>query len=319
MNALDVAATAAALALLGSALPSQGVTSRIFAATPITAQCLAGSQSQQATQPAGPLPTSGALTASIGPVPVGSALAQVSWNCFDTLTESTVLVGNPMYVDPTVGGVAVAGPNELVVEFSSATPVPVVLEASRTSILSVGVPWPLVALDVGNDGTIEIPNLWATAPVTLAVSSVGPAPLQVRVLFASYLPSAGSSWTTVSIRARPDNGVWVQRNVLGCGPLFMLEPAPVFADRGVAVGGDPGFVLIGLSTQPLLLGPAPFPASIPWACLLMPAPDIVLFAPNGLHVPLPASLRPVQFHVQTVYVSPAFSLWTSDGYTVIAQ
>jgi hypothetical protein len=92
-----------------------------------------------------------------------------------------------------------------------------------------------------------------------------------------------------------------------------------FADRGVVVSGDPGFVVIGLSTQPLLLGPAPLPASIPWACLLMPAPDIVLFVPNGLHVPLPASLRPVQFHVQTVYVSSGFSLWTSDGYTVTAQ
>ncbi len=320
MRHSTTAALAAAAVALAGALPCQTVTTRVLAATPLTATCVAGPSTDQASQPAGPLPASGFITAAVGGAPPQSlASSQIGWDRLDEAWQSQAVLRHALFVDPSVQGAAAAGPNAFVVEFTSTAPTPIVLEASRFSILTPGAPWPLVGIDVGNDGSIEYPNVWANAPVMLAATTIGAVPLQVRVVFTSQLPGSGSSFSTVAITARPDNALHSVRNVLQCSTAFMTDPVPVFAGRGVALGGDPHVYVVGMTTQPLLLQQAPFPASVPWPCLLMPSPDIVLFAPTGLLIPLPAAVRPVQFHVQGVFVSPLGGLWTTDGYTVTAQ
>jgi hypothetical protein len=205
--------------------------------------------------------------------------------------------------------------HDIVAEFAAPSPVPIVLTFTRSSNLSPGNPWPSVGIDIGNDGTIEVPNLVSGM---LASVVAGPQPVQVRILFGTQAITSGGSWAGVEIEARPDNTLNIVRNSLGCSSPWMFVN-PVFEGRGVLVYGDPGVAVIGLSTQPALLQPAPFPAIIPWPCLLMPSPDIVLWAPSALHIPLPASLRPLVFHVQKVYVSQSDGLWTTDGYSIDAQ
>lgn len=316
MNHSTLVALAVAVALFPGVVPCQNVTSTILAPNPITMQYSVGAQITQSTQPPGTLPAQGGVTAALGAFPY-LASAQANWFRHDEASRSQVVLGNWLQVDPSASAVATIWAHEFVAEFNAPSPVPVTLNITRNSNQIAGSPWPSIGIDVGNDGTIEVPNLSTSGPFRVA-SRVGPQPLQVRVLFGGQALLAGYSSHIVGIEALPDNALGIVRNSLSCGPAFMYTE-PVFAGRGVMVVSDPGVVVIGLSTQPLLLQPAPFPSVIPWPCLLMPSPDIVLWSPGGLHIPLPASMRPVQFHVQVVFVSQGYGLWTTDGFTIDAQ
>lgn len=321
MNDHTLPVLAACVASIASALPCQVVTTQLSAATPLNMHCVAGAATDQATLPIGAMPPSGFIAAVLpGPsILQATAYAQLSWGSQSDVAHAEVLLRQALVVYPVAQGAADAG-GEVVVEFAAPVATPVEIDAELFAALSPGVPWPLIAIDVGNDGTIEITGIqMTTGPFPLATTTLGTQPLQVRIVFASQLPGAGNSLTALTLTARPYNDVHSVRNVLGCGTAFMTDPVPIFTNRGVAVGGDAQFYVVGLSMQPLLLQPAPYPASIPWPCLVMPAPDIVVFSLTGLQIPLPAAVRPVTFHVQGVFVSPANGLWTTDGYTVTAQ
>lgn len=311
---------AACVASVASELPCQGqpVTTQLHAVTPLLAQCVVGGAVNQATLPIGPLPPSGFLRSWLGPLQQPTAQAVVHWGASFDMFRSQAVLSHSLFVDASAQGFASAGPNEVVVEFAASVATPIRLEAERLTQMPASAPWPLIAIDIGNDGSIEVPNLQAGGPFTLFATTVGTQPLPVRVVFSSQLLGTGNSFSTVTITARPDNDVYSVRNVLGCGMSFLFVE-PTFVDRGIQLVSDAHFYVFGFSMQPLLLQPAPYPGSIPWSCLLMPTPDVVLFSTPGLQIPLPAAVRPVQFHVQGLFVSPADWLWTTDGYTVTAN
>jgi hypothetical protein len=274
-----------------------------------------GAQTAQATQPAGPLPTQGNLTAS----PVPGAAATVNWLAYHDArvfldTSITTSAGGPQ-------GSGSAGPHEIVVTWTATAPAAATIQITRDSWITPGGPLPIVGIDFGNDGTIELPNMPSAVavPVTL-----GPTPFAVRVLLTLQLPpSNGLCSTSVVLAALPDNNMVVQQTAIGCTepPLAStLLFGPSFVGSGVGIVVPPSLDLrvlaLGLSQQPFLL-----PTSMALPCLVVPAPDVLILVPNvtalQVEIPLPAAVRPVTVHAQAIGLSPA-GLVTTDAWRATA-
>jgi hypothetical protein len=302
---------------LGPVAVAQTISTSVRALAPLTVQVSNGVQSALATQPAGPLPASGQVLAQLTIADEASA----SWSSASFADRAEVRLRHTLASPPSQPVNAAATAHEFVVEFAAAGgAVPAQVVVRRTHAGSPGVPPPLIAVDLGNDGTIDLqgPGTFFGPAQTVAVQ-----PLQVRVLMTSLLAGAGSSLTDVLVELRPVNGVLMVQNAMDCGPgpgaltaARLLPPFEVFADRGVdaliEVLGAPAVFVIGFGQQPVLL---PQNGFVP--CLLVPSPDVVLFQ-SALHVALPPAVRPVTFHMQVVSLTEA-GLRVSDGYTVIAQ
>jgi len=176
---------------------------------------------------------------------------------------------------------------------------------------------PVVSIDLGNDGTLEHVNLSGTGEITYPGLVFGPIATQVRVIASGALLGNGFAIQSLGVTAEPDNDATVWTSAIGCASNTGLGYLPVFQDRGIDFFStslaDPMVLVIGLSKQPVLL-----PAPAGTACLLLPAPDILLWNPAGQHhVALPAAVRPVTFHVQGVAVT-ASGLLPTDAFRVAA-
>jgi hypothetical protein len=303
---------------LAALAPAQGVAVAISALTPVTLQATLGAQQNQASLAPGPLSAFGQVGAPVPP-PYAYSGAQIQWSLHEeaALSQAMLAAGCSVVIG---GSTASIGQSEFLVEFTGSAPtMPGFLDLLRDDMLEPGSPYPLVAVDVDNDGTIDFANVPAsfTFPVVF-----GPTPKVLRVVMAAHLPGPGIASSQLRLRARPDNGLTITQNAAGCAHPLGLTP--VFAQRGLRLtpmplGGINVFV-VGLSQQPVLLPPQ---YGLP--CLLVPSPDIVLLDTTGeLTIPLPATLRPITFHVQVVQVQfPPLSLntglVTSDGFTIHAQ
>lgn len=148
-----------------------------------------------------------------------------------------------------------------------------------------------------------------THPTTpdLGVINIGPQPLTIAVHVEASLSQLGYAEAGLTINVRPHNNLWIQGVALGSagGGSASLGVAPIFADRGVTVGAlqyqnYPQVMVFGFSAQPVLL---PSNGSLP--CLLVPSPDITIagFSSQQFSIPLPATVRPLQFWCQSVILA----------------
>lgn len=309
-------------AIVAVPLAGQSPAVLLSAVQPLTVQVSEPAGSVQSTLPAGPLGAQGTLSASL-PAP-GLAVARAVWR-----TDADQHVAS-VWLECSIDAAAAAstfvghvGPHEYLLQFTASGPAPARLFAYRQTDLTPGAPWPTVQVDFGNDGSIDVANLDLSGATRLE-PMFGVQPILVRIVIDAALLGPGRSQTWVGVDVRPDNDVALTTVAIGCSasgfPLFLQ---PSFAARGIDVWlwpgtsflADPTVVVLGLSQQPQLLPP------MPWApCLLVPSPDILMVPVAGaqdLHVPLPASLRPVEFWVQPVAVT-AVGLWTMDAVRVTA-
>lgn len=303
-----VAVLAALCAPCGAQAPTVGIS----AATSLSFQASSGGQTSQVTVPAGPLAASGGFgTSAPSGVFAADASAGTSW--WTAATSHEVLVGLRLACSvASPGSTATVGTQEFVVHFASAVPREVTISILRSSFVPPGAPWPLVAIDRGNDGSIDFPN--ATSGIE-SVEVLGPAGLDLRFVLDASLATPGLSETQVSVVVTPSNQLQVVPSVGGCGlstPDFWA--IPTYADSGIDLGCnlivDPMVFVLGLAAQPVLL-----PASVP-ACVLMPSPDLlVLPTPTAfqaiVHLPLPASVRPLSLWAQAVRLAPQGLLSTN--------
>lgn len=297
--------------------PAQSVAVAISTLTPVTLQATLFAQQNQTSQAPGPLPQSGWLVAE---VPQHTFYgAEISWSRVATPTLSEAMLSARCSVG-VAGATATTGQTEFLVELTGSVPgIPGFVDLLRTDTLLPGSQYPLVAVDIDNDGTID----FNSAPASFTFPVVfGTTPKRLRVVMSAQLSGPGLAGSELRVRARPDNALTITQNAAGCPNWLVVTP--VFAQRGLQLvpdmlGGIDVYV-VGLSQQPLLMPPQ---NGLP--CLLVPSPDIVLLDTTGsLDIPLPATLRPITFHVQVVQVRlPPFSqttgLVTSDGYTIHAQ
>ncbi len=313
---LDVVPFAAAL-VLGLPLAAQPVGVELSAFTPLTAQVSVGGGPAVVTVPPGPLPSSGGIGASLPNAPgeVGVVYQALATSTF-AVVNLTHSIGNPAQLPFFTGE---AGPHAFLVRFTSPTPRAATLDVRRFVELSPGAPMPTVALDYGNDGTIDVPNVsplqGASTPVAL-----GPQPFDVRVIVTATLGGQLGSFDYTSVRLLPDNDLTIVTPVAACASV-QPPPAPLvqpsFDDTGVVLTQQfpfPSVIVVGFAAQPVLLGAN---AAVP--CILLPSPDVLLIPPNGqFALPLPASVRPVTFHVQCAGLFPQ-GLLVSDGVSVTAS
>lgn len=312
---------AAATMLTLSMLPAQVVTASVSANTPLTATTWIGSQVNQSSVPAGPL----SLGAAVQQYTIDVANAAASWSGGADPQLASVQIRHDVSVNATQPPSAAACSTDIVVEFNASSPCPVTLEFARQSATSAGGAWPTVQIDFGNDGSIDVANL-VLEGVATAVADFGTQPLRARIVMSTIVVGAGFANTIVDVRVRPDNELSSIPTAVGCGSApHALQVRPIFVDRGVRLDVPtltngttllPTVLVAGANAQPQLLPPY---QGLP--CLLVPSLDVLLLAPaQGLSVsvPLPIVVRPLQFHVQAVILSPS-GLMTTDAFLVAAR
>lgn len=273
--------------------------------------------SQTVTQPAGLVAPSGSFGVS-----TGSASGQVSWSEQATASAASFSLESVLNGGPIFG--ASCDPVSMVLDVSAASMRTVELDFERLTTIFIAGPTPTVSIDIHNDGVVEYADLPMANVVTVPGLTVGPTPLQIGVHVSAVTILNPSSIeftsTKVDVTVRPDNQLVAVKDVSGClpGQPGMEPPVPVFADGGVDLHFEPGLLVAGLQSMPILwtpTSPLPFAAN----CLVGPEPDVLLWLPSGfLHVPLPPAVRPVQFHVQVVFFGPS-GLVASDGYQISAN
>jgi len=270
---------------------------------------------QTFSHPAGALPAMG----SVGGSGFGGA-AFLDWNETSTpASETFALHMLASSIFPYTG--AGYDPFTMVLDVSSPTPRAIEIDLERIYAGFGTSPQPTVAIDIGNDGTIEYPDLPVGQVFTVPGLLAGPTPLQIRISVSAVVTGVGSQSTTdLAVRVRPDNACTFVQTTTGClpGQPGMEEPEPVFADHGVDLHFSPGLLVASTVAAPTMWGPS---SPLPFAtqCLLYPQPDILLWEPGGhVHIALPAALRPQAFHVQAVFLAPV-GIVASDAYQVTAN
>lgn len=305
---------------LATAVAAQTVSASFTALAPLTAQCSTTAATNGNTVPAGPMAPVYNATASL--TGQGGTSSQAMVDGFLIPGDRQVMITATNFLYGTGIGIAqtVSADQDLLVQLSATSAAPVRLQAAPHFELSAGVPAPLLEVDVGNDGLIDWLGMLGT--VDLGAFVVGPQPLPIRMRLVSTLPIAPTavylqSTAAITLRVTPDNQLLVTQNVVGCAGLGSLEPpAPVFDGRGFEVLTGPAVFVLGFGTQPVLLGPQ-LPLPFLAGCLLLPTPDVLLWAsPGYLRLPLPPALRPATLYLQAVFVGPVFSL--SDGFRIEA-
>lgn len=273
-----------------------------------------GPQTVTSSSPTGPLPDQGQVVAWLPNV-----FADVQWSGGGAISAWARITQQVAAAPGTTGTVGSSGPHEILVRFTSSVPLQVKLNASRVVQATPGAPWPAMDLDVGNDGSLEATNLSTLNPAQWS-ASIGPQPLEVRVILNASLATAAAVLNDLFLWIEPDDGIDLRVLVSGCNPT--LPPPPPFANRQfdgsivLVMPQPPGtiaVIVVGFAPQPAFLG---LNAGLP--CLLLPSPDVLVVQSAAFSLPLPPSVRPVTLYVQGVSVTMQ-GLLTTDGYQVTAQ
>lgn len=305
------------VALLGS-LAAQNISVSLSALTPLSLTATEGSQVYTATSPAGPLASFGSLRTSVPSAPLQSVV-EVGWNTENLGGGAVgVIVAHTLDTLVSPGATMQTGAQEFLVEFTASSPVSVQFGIERQSTISSGTAWPSVAIDIDNDGTIDLPDVgvYPGPPVTLGTQTK-----RWRILMSSSVQGAQRTTTTVTLGVHPANDLYFTQSVATCAPPDVrLHIVPSLVNRGADFGTEwtsfaADVLVLGFQPQPVLI-----PAPSPFPCLLLPSPDILLVVPFlGVHLDLPAAVRPVTFYAQAVRVSLLGELRTTEGYTVVAN
>lgn len=304
--------------LVLSPLAAQSVGVSIAAASPLAVSVTENGVTSTNTVPAGPLTSYGNLTTASQ---TGQGGAGCTWFAY----SATSVVGLTLHhvltnaVGPNLS--ARTGPHEFLLTYTSAVPRDVVFEAYRYTDLSPGEAWPVVRIDVGDDGVFEVDSL-SPLGETIDNVSFGPQPLVVRVVVDAALGAGQFIDNFLSLAMLPDNDLDLTIPMAGCMQYLPPPPPflqPSFDGRGLDFvvpqdPAEPAVIVFGFAPQPLVLG---LLEALP--CVLLPSPDVVVLPPSySFHLPLPASVRPATLFVQGVKLLPQ-GLATTDGYSVMAH
>ena len=311
---LSLTALAACLAApIHAQTPSVAVTLLTHCTTSATISGISTSQ----MMPAGGPQAYGVLVSTLQ---AGSNLASAStaWSAFAQADRVLFQLSAGLQVTTPLPSTVTFGTNEYLIEFHSDAPAPARLDIRLDRSGTAGVALPLLHIDYGNDGTIDVFNVpsWGISQV---LSQWGVQPVVMRIITTGSLSSIGTTWYDLLVQVVPDNDLTVTRSVLGCSPqsaqFAMLHS---FVDRGLLLLRpgvsvySPVVAVFGLGVQPQLL-----PPTAVGPCLLLPSPDVVVWLPTwaNVHVALPSTVRPFTFWVQAVAVEPT-GLELTDGYRV---
>ncbi|MFT4512836.1 MAG: hypothetical protein ACI89X_001931 [Planctomycetota bacterium] len=307
-------------ALTLSTLAAQSVGVSLTALAPLPIQLSSSTANATNSWPAGVMGNHGSFCTSLPGA--GNLGGCFSWNAYTNSYAVTVTLlhelGNQQQLPGFTGQL---GPHEILMEFSSNIARTAKLQLNRSVFVAPGGSWPIVNVDIDNDGVFEITNLSTLTAAPISVT-FGPQPLLVRVAIDVTLGAQASVSNYVSVVLLPDNNLTITQPIAGCSPASPAPPPfllPSFDNTGVQLSGgqdpnQPSLMILSLTAQPALLsmnGAAP--------CILLPTPDVVLFVPSGLlNIPLPASVRPVTFFAQGVTLTPS-GLRATDGFAVTAN
>jgi hypothetical protein len=266
----------------------------------------AGSQQTQTTSvPAGPLATTGALTASAGGA-TNNGLSYFSWVRSGSETQYDVNLNADCYSSGT--GSASVAPIDIVVLVSHPTPTSIAFGATVFSAATTGAATPTRAIDVLDDGSFELTEL--TQQTLETVVQVGPTPVPIRCRPGLDLSVPGSTQLQFSMTLRPAETL-VQVIASGCAtaPYYVTPRFDGGVDYGTSnVLAGSMFAVFGLQTQPVYLGNYAWPNSpVVLPCSLVPSPDLVTFlSPTSFEqtLPIPAAVRPITLFSQGVWLAP---------------
>lgn len=226
------------------------------------------------------------------------ARASVTWH---TTAGPDELRFQLMHQLMAAGGAAASGaPGDFLLEVVAPAAMPLQFVTWREAVLVAGMPVPTVLVDIGDDGNVE---LTSGTPVGVEVAAILPAgSTRIRVRVAASLTS-GMAAHVLHACVRPAHTA-VQDLGYGCDPPG-LGVVPQFSGA-IALRHDgnalamPWLVVLGVGLSPTQL-PSPWPL-----CLLLPTPDVVLFAPGAVEhtLMIPAALRPFTCFAQSVRLSP---------------
>lgn len=193
---------------------------------------------------------------------------------------------------------------------------PVEIELSRVLTASPGAFAPTFGIDLGDDGIFELFETGLPSGTYWRV--LGPTPIAIRLRSQVTQTGPGSVALRLHVTIRPANNLTVSPVAMPCASNDMLQVLPSFVGQGIEtlVYGTPptGIVVLGLG---------PFPQALPTTsatpCVLLPSPDLVIYAPypQTFYLPLPAAVRPLTLWMQGVSITPT-GLGTTLGYTVLA-
>ena len=303
------------LVLSGVVCTAQSVTTAVVGSAMTAGATGPGGVPNFATQPAGPLPLPGVFSHTA----FGGG-AQITWGTDGTPTNGgTTTFRHELGSSTTPADFAATGTFTL--EYTASAPVLAALYLFSGSVGSSGAPIPAVDVDFGADGTFELQSVlgpvfeYGTWPISPAQ------PLRLAIRMQTTLPANHLNITSfVEVTLAPVNNADATHVAVECASTAtFLRPRASFANSGIDFTylppASPLVVVIGLAAQPVMLPPV---GLVP--CLLVPRPDILLFAPpptSSHHIPLPPAVRPVTFFVQGVVLDPS-GLQTTDGFAVSA-
>jgi hypothetical protein len=300
--------TVAALAGAGAA---QSLTATVNATANVVA--IAGPQIVTQSLFPGPLFLQGQILAQTSP-PQAAALSSLTWSSDQGSTGLAFDVSQNCQV-PSGATSAASGPFDLLVDLAAPTSTDVMLDLAKTQITSVGLPAPLLRVDIGNDGTFEfIETQMASSQFAL---TLGPTPVPVRIVMDMAIAQTGIAYSHLQLRVLPSANTFVTPYIASCSDR-QYAVLPTFRGDLQCEVTAPATVLsvavFGLGTQPVLLG-----ATYSGPCLLLPTPDLVVFAPasSAVTLTIPQAARPITIWTQGVTVEPV-GLTTTSAYRVQA-
>jgi len=183
----------------------------------------------------------------------------------------------------------------------ASTAVRIVAEA--TFFAPPGTPLPTLAIDLGDDGLVELAGL--TTQTLFSVLPAGSTALRFKALTIGSLP--GNTTFNLSVRIQPATTAFAPQ-MPGCDSATE-DTLGAYA----AFDGTVSFFAAPLLFDPvvLVLGLTPVGVPLPSAgtmpCILWPAPDMLVPMPYTsplstgqpfFELPLPPALRPITFHAQ---------------------
>ena len=288
------------VALLAAALHAQapGPTVTIGLAAPILPQAQLAGQVQNGI--AGPGSANSWLIGALLMNANGSSAASVEGSLWSTYLRLFSLRAHAS-CSPIGGASAAATTNlaEVLLHVSNPVPIAVRLRLERTVLASAGSATPLQRVDIGNDGIYDLTELQPSG--SSATFLVGPQGIAIRL--ATQATAVGQQFVDglMDVWLEPDASINVTEDASGCSSGGVLVVTPSFQGgidlfAGPFGIGDLMVGVLGTSLQPVLL------PSSGAGCLLLPAPELVVWLPEAttVNVPISAAAHPAVLHAQAV-------------------
>jgi hypothetical protein len=298
-----------------AALATAGAAQSLIATVNVTANVVVAAGPQVLTQSLfpGPLFLNGQILVQT-PAQPAYALSSLTWWSDQSSTGLALDVAQNCQLGSGATSAA-SGPFDVRVDLAAPTNTEVTLELTKLLITSAGLPAPVLRVDIGNDGTFEFTE--TSMPSVQAVLTLGPTRVPVRIVMDMAITQTGVAHSHLWLRVLPYTYMSVTSYVAGCSD-YQYAALPTFGGDLQCAPSAPATLLsvavFGLGTQPVLLG-----GTYRGPCVLLPTPDLVVFAPASSPVTLtiPQAARPITIWTQGVLLEPV-GLTTTPAYRVQA-